>query len=64
MTPRPPVARRSAASISIHGRDLTDDYAWLRERGSDEVREYLEDTLSERLQALKDLWDEEADDWL
>jgi len=30
----------------------------------DEVREYLEDTLSERLQALKGLWDDEADDWL
>lgn len=38
----PPVARRNPRSVSVHGRMLHDDYAWLREKDSPETLEYLE----------------------
>ena len=40
-TPVPPVAPRRPAPTTIHGRTLPDDYAWLREKSSPEVLEYL-----------------------
>jgi oligopeptidase B len=39
---RPPVAKRVRRSLSIHGRELVDDYHWLSDRDSPEVRAYLE----------------------
>jgi oligopeptidase B len=38
----PPVADRRAHSTTIHGIELQDEYAWMREKGSDAVVEYLE----------------------
>ena len=38
----PPTARRVPHEHSIHGHVRTDDYHWLRERGSDDVLAYLE----------------------
>ena len=40
--PLPPVAPARARRFSLHGNDLSDDYAWLRERENPEVRRYLE----------------------
>jgi oligopeptidase B len=40
-TPAPPVARKDHKETSLHGITLTDDYAWLREKESSEVTEYL-----------------------
>ncbi|HLL75582.1 MAG TPA: S9 family peptidase [Pyrinomonadaceae bacterium] len=40
--PTPPVARRIAKAQTFHGEDMTDQYFWLREKGSKEVTEYLE----------------------
>src|SRR5258706_1702469 len=40
--PKPPVARKVARTIELHGRKLTDDYYWLRDEPSLEVHEYLE----------------------
>ena len=37
-----PVARRDPKTLEIHGTQLHDDYAWLREKGSPEVIAYLE----------------------
>ena len=37
-----PVARRDPKTLEIHGTQLHDDYAWLREKGSPEVTAYLE----------------------
>ncbi len=37
----PPVARKAAKSITLHGRTLHDDYGWLREKESPEVLDYL-----------------------
>lgn len=37
-----PVARRARHSRTVHGVDLVDEYRWLRERDSPEVRDYLE----------------------
>ena len=37
----PPVARKRAHVTHVHGRSLTDDYHWLREKASSEVRKYL-----------------------
>jgi oligopeptidase B len=38
----PPIARRQETIHTIHGRRLTDDYAWLREKTSPEVIAFLE----------------------
>jgi oligopeptidase B len=38
----PPVARREPHPTHIHGQTLEDDYFWLREKESAEVRAYLE----------------------
>ncbi len=38
----PPVARRKPTSTSLHGHTLSDDYAWLREKESKDVVDYLE----------------------
>ncbi len=42
MTFQPPIARRQATPTTIHGQQLPDDYAWLREKNSPEVIAYLE----------------------
>lgn len=39
---QPPVAERRATTREIHGLTRTDDYEWLREKGSDDVTAYLE----------------------
>jgi oligopeptidase B len=38
----PPIAQREPTSTPIHSTQLLDDYAWLREKGSARVTEYLE----------------------
>jgi oligopeptidase B len=38
----PPIARRQETIHNIHGRQLVDDYAWLREKTSPEVITFLE----------------------
>lgn len=38
----PPVAEREPKTTAIHGIELTDDYGWLREKGSPAVTAYLE----------------------
>jgi oligopeptidase B len=40
--PSPPVAERKPQTTRIHDTDLTDDYAWLRDKGSPDVTAYLE----------------------
>jgi len=37
-----PIAERSEHLAKIHGTELRDDYAWMREKGSDAVQAYLE----------------------
>src|SRR5215471_8189614 len=39
--PVPPVAARRAHVQSLHGIELSDDYFWLREKDTPEVRDYL-----------------------
>lgn len=39
---KPPVAKKTAKTTSIHGEQLNDDYFWLREKSSPEVISYLE----------------------
>jgi oligopeptidase B len=41
-TIRPPTARRQENTRTIHGRELRDEYAWLREKDSPEVIAFLE----------------------
>lgn len=41
-TSAPPVAKKVPKTTAIHGVTLVDDYAWLRERASPDVRAYLE----------------------
>lgn len=38
----PPVADRERTTTSLHGTELHDDYAWLRDKGSARVTAYLE----------------------
>ena len=40
--PTPPVALRDPKTVTLHGHTLHDDYAWLRNKDSDEVINYLE----------------------
>jgi oligopeptidase B len=40
--PVPPVADREPKKTSIHGIELLDDYAWMREKGAPRVTAYLE----------------------
>jgi oligopeptidase B len=39
---QPPIARRQETITNLHGHQLTDDYAWLREKTSPEVIAFLE----------------------
>ncbi len=39
--PEPPVARKDHTEIQIHGHTLNDKYAWLRQKSSPEVIDYL-----------------------
>ena len=41
-TPQPPVAKKVHTARTLNGVILTDDYAWLRERGNPDVKSYLE----------------------
>src|SRR5262245_32327948 len=41
-SPRPPVARRLPRLDVVHGQRRVDDYFWLRDKGTPEVRAYLE----------------------
>ena len=38
----PPIAPRTPQTTCLHGTELVDEYAWLREKGSPEVNAYLE----------------------
>ena len=38
----PPIAQREPKITKIHGTELQDDYAWLRDKGSARVQSYLE----------------------
>src|SRR5918995_4579872 len=38
----PPMAKKVPKTTTLHGVTLTDDYAWLREKGTPEVTAYLE----------------------
>jgi oligopeptidase B len=40
--PAPPAARKVPKAQTFHGEDMTDNYFWLREKGSKDVNEYLE----------------------
>src|SRR5262245_55963407 len=40
--PKPPVAKKAPHETAIHGRTLTDDYFWLRNKGSPEVVAHLD----------------------
>ncbi len=40
--PVPPVAEREPKKTLIHGTELQDDYAWMREKGAPRVTAYLE----------------------
>ncbi len=39
---QPPIARRQETLTTIHGHQLADDYAWLREKTNPEVIAFLE----------------------
>ncbi|NIO42316.1 MAG: oligopeptidase B, partial [Burkholderiales bacterium] len=39
--PLPPVAPKRLCVTEVHGTPLNDDYYWLRDKGSVEVRDYL-----------------------
>src|SRR5687768_10666325 len=41
-SPSAPVARTVPGTVSIHGNDLRDDYAWLKQKDEPAVAEYLE----------------------
>src|ERR1700694_3482185 len=40
--PKPPMARKVARTEKLHGEERQDEYFWLRERKSPEVRSYLD----------------------
>ena len=39
--PAPPLAETKPHAVTIHGRTLTDEYFWLREKANPKVMEYL-----------------------
>jgi len=39
--PKPPVAKIDAATLTLHGEKLVDDYAWLRHKDAKDVLDYL-----------------------
>ncbi len=41
-SPLPPAAEREPTTTTLHGTTFTDDYAWLRDKGTARVTEYLE----------------------
>ena len=41
-TPRPPVAAKRPHPTTLHGRTLTDDYFWMRQKGDSDVVRHLE----------------------
>jgi oligopeptidase B len=49
----PPVAKRLPRAISLHGDTRQDDYFWLREKESPEVRAYLEAEAAYTAQQMK-----------
>jgi oligopeptidase B len=51
--PTPPLAKRIPRPLSLHGDALQDDYYWLREKESPEVRAYLEAEAAYTAQAMK-----------
>src|SRR3954470_19763637 len=38
---QPPVARKIPHTVQLHGETLSDDYFWLRNKGTPEVEQYL-----------------------
>jgi len=42
VAPKPPVAKKVAKTLEIHGDTLRDDYFWMRDKQNPEVRGYLE----------------------
>ncbi|TMB33141.1 MAG: hypothetical protein E6J62_11750, partial [Deltaproteobacteria bacterium] len=38
---QPPVARKVPHTVQLHGDTLSDDYFWLRQKGTPEVEQYL-----------------------
>src|SRR6185369_3541926 len=57
---QPPVARKVAHTMEVHGDTLKDDYFWLREKTNPEVIKYLEDEnayTDEVMKPTKDLQD-------
>jgi oligopeptidase B len=42
VTPQPPMAKKIPKETNIHGTTLVDNYFWLREKNSPEVKAYLE----------------------
>jgi oligopeptidase B len=49
----PPVAAREATPTRLHGTELHDDYAWLRDKDSPRVRAYLEAENAYTAQAMR-----------
>jgi oligopeptidase B len=43
---RPPVARTDPKTITIHGETLTDEYGWMRQKGTPEVEAHLKAELA------------------
>ena len=40
--PQPPVARREPVTLTLHGDDRVDEFGWMRNKESDEIRAHLE----------------------
>lgn len=53
-TPTPPVARKQPKVTEIHGKKLTDPYAWLRNREAPEVMSYLKSENLYTAEMMKD----------
>lgn len=63
----PPIAKRIPTTKTLHGRELTDDYAWMHQKGTEDVEAYLnaENTYAETfLGPLKGLQDKLYDEML
>ena len=50
---RPPVAKKVPRGATRHGRRVTDDYDWMRERDAPEVRAYLESENAYTTEAMR-----------